>query len=687
MNDYMEQNNKNFRIAVDIGGTFIDALIFDFKAGSLKIVKVPTTPKNPHEGVIRGVELLSKSLHSLDEFVHGTTLGLNAILERKGSKVGIISNEGFRDIFEIGRGDLSFENMYKFDFHQSKKLVPRYRTVGVECRVNCQGEVITELDRDDLINKVRLLIDRNDSESVAISFLHSYINPKHELDARDILSKMFPKIPVSLGSEIAREYREYERTSTAVLDAYIKPVLGSYLSHLEEFFLKKQFSGGFHIMRSGGGAMTSDQAKRTPILTVLSGPAGGVVGVQYLAKELNYKNLISLDIGGTSLDTCLFLDGSPTEVYEADIDHIPVMIPIFDIRTIGAGGGSIAWLDGELLKVGPQSAGAEPGPACYSKGGNDPTVTDASLILGFLQPEWFLNGEMNIDKLKAEEAFKRKICLSMNISVEEAAISVFRIMIAKTVSAIREITVERGLNPKDFRLVGFGGCGPMFSALIANELDIHEIIIPPVPALFSAWGMLTSDLEYQNAKTILLILNKKNFGKINSHSKEIENEAVKIINLQIKGNQTVLIKKYLSLRYLGQEHALDVEIIESDSIQSLKLKFGEIHEERYGHKFEEEVEVVSVRTKVVAEVSKPNLSQMNEKYVLNNNPQKTRIYSFSKNDFVEASLLNRNNLATNNWVNGPLIVKENTSITVVDIGQKVMSNDFGMMVIKKNNEN
>ena len=340
----------------------------------------------------------------------------------------------------------------KFDFHQSKKLVPRYRTIGVECRINCQGEVITELDKNDLINKVKLLIDRYESESVAISFLHSYINPEHELDARDILSKMFPNIPVSLGSEIAREYREYERTSTAVLDSYIKPVLGSYLSHLEDFFLKKQFSGGFHIMRSGGGAMTSDQAKKTPILTVLSGPAGGVVGVQYLAKELNYKNLISLDIGGTSLDTCLFLDGSPTEVYEADIDHIPVMIPIFDIRTIGAGGGSIAWLDGELLKVGPQSAGAEPGPACYSKGGNDPTVTDASLILGFLQPEWFLNGEMNIDKLKAEEAFKRKICLPMNISIEEAAISVFRIMIAKTVSAIREISVERGLNPKDFRL-------------------------------------------------------------------------------------------------------------------------------------------------------------------------------------------------------------------------------------------
>ena len=359
------------------------------------------------------------------------------------------------------------------------------------------------------------------------------------------------------------------------------------------------------------------------------------------------------------------------------------MIPIFDIRTIGAGGGSIAWIDGNLLKVGPQSAGSEPGPACYGKGGNNPTVTDASLILGFLQPEWFLNGEIDIDKLKAEKAFKEKICKPMGLSIEEAAISVFRIMIAKTVSAIKEITVERGLNPKDFRLVGFGGCGPMFSALIANELEIKEIIIPPVPALFSAWGMLTSDLEYQNAKTILLNLTSPNFNIIKDHSREIEEEATKIIELQNNSKKAIKIKKILSLRYSGQEHALDVEIEDRDSIESLKIKFSEIHKERYGHKFEEEVEVVSVRTKVVAEVTKPKLSQMNEKFVLNNNPDKTRIYSFSNNRFEDAFLLNRNNLRLNKWVNGPLVIKEDTSITIVDDGQEVMSNDYGLMVIRK----
>ena len=682
----MENKIDNYRIAVDIGGTFIDSLYFDFSNGTLKIMKVPTTPKEPHEGVINGVEKLTKSMENVGEFVHGTTLGLNAILERKGSKVGIISNKGFRDIFEIARGDLSFENMYQFDYHQSQKLVPRYRTAGVKCRINRQGDIIEELDENDLIEKVTFLVENNNVESIAISFLHSYINPKHEIDAREYILKLYPEIPVSIGSEIAREYREYERTSTAVLDSYIKPVLGNYLSQLENHFQKRQFPGGFHIMRSGGGAMTVEQAKKTPILTVLSGPAGGVVGIQHLAKEMGYKNLISLDIGGTSLDTCLFLNGIPTEVYEADVDHIPVMIPIFDIRTIGAGGGSISWIDGNLLKVGPKSAGSEPGPACYGKGGTDPTVTDASLILGYLQPAWFLNGEMHIDKLEAEKAFKEKICIPMKLSLEEAAISVFRIMIAKTVTAIREITVERGLNPKDFRLVGFGGCGPMFSSLIADELDIHEIIIPPVPALFSAWGMLTSDLEYQNSKTILLSLNSTNYNIIKRHSKEIEKEAVKIINLQNNAKKPIKIKKILSLRYLGQEHALDVEIDKIDSIESLNLKFAKIHVERYGHKFEEEVEVVSVRTKVIAEVSKPKLAQVKEKYVLNKNPDRTRIYSFSRNNFVEAFLLNRNNLLKNTWVNGPLVIKEDTSVTIVDEGQKVMSDDYGLMVIRKNNE-
>ena len=678
----MSNIKENSRIAVDIGGTFIDALIFDFSLGSLQIVKVPTTPREPHEGVIDGVKKLNKSMEKVGEFVHGTTLGLNAILERKGSKVGIVSNEGFRDIFEIGRGDLSFEKMYQFDFHQDQKLVPRKRTTGVKCRIDSQGKIIEDLDEKDLIEKVKLLI-KNNSESIAVSFLHSYLNPKHEIDARKYILNLYPEISVSISSEIAREYREYERTSTAVLDSYIKPILGNYLSELEKEFKKILFKGGFHIMRSGGGAMTVEQAKITPILTVLSGPAGGVVGIRHLAKEMDYKNLISLDIGGTSLDTCLFINGTPTEVYEADIDHIPVMIPIFDIRTIGAGGGSIAWIDGNLLKVGPQSAGSEPGPACYGKGGNNPTVTDASLILGFLQPEWFLNGEIDIDKLKAEKAFKEKICNPMGLSIEEAAISVFRIMIAKTVSAIKEITVERGLNPKDFRLVGFGGCGPMFSALIANELEIKEIIIPPVPALFSAWGMLTSDLEYQNAKTILLNLNSPNFNIIKDHSREIEEEATKIIELQNNSKKEIKIKKILSLRYSGQEHALDVEIEDRDSIESLKIKFSEIHKERYGHKFEEEVEVVSVRTKVVAEVTKPKLSQMNEKFVLNNNPDKTRIYSFSNNSFEDAFLLNRNNLRLNKWVNGPLVIKEDTSITIVDVGQEVMSNDYGLMVIRK----
>tara|TARA_B100000029_G_scaffold495532_1_gene560609 strand:+ start:2435 stop:4471 length:2037 start_codon:yes stop_codon:yes gene_type:complete len=674
---------KNLRMAVDIGGTFVDALVFNFDDGALEIKKVSTTPKAPHLGVLDGVRKLVDSADSVGEFIHGTTLGLNAILERKGAAVGIIANEGFRDIFELARGNLPFAQMYEFDYEQPKKIVPRFQTVGVEGRINNKGEVIIPLNLDQLKAKVAYLVEEIKVDAIAISFLHSYANSSHEIEARDFISKLHPEIPVSVGSEIAREYREYERTSTAVLDGYIKPVLGQYLLDLQGGLEKDEFKGAFHVMRSGGGAMTVKQAKDAPLLTVLSGPAGGVVGTQYIANETGRKNLISLDIGGTSLDTCVFTKGRPSEVYEADIDHMPVLIPIFDIRTIGAGGGSIAWLDQDLLKVGPQSAGADPGPACYERGGTEPTVTDAALILGYLRPEWFLNGEMHINQSLAEKALQEKICGPLKMSVEEAASSIFRIMVSKNVAAVREITVERGLDPREFSLVGFGGGGPMFAPMIALELDIPEVVIPPVPALFSAWGMLTSDLEYQNSKTILLPLNKNTLPDIQSQINEIATDAQNIMLEQVEGRIPVSVRKYLSLRYQGQEHTLDVEITEDSPIEIIEDSFNKIHSERYGHKFDEKMEVVSVRSRIIGEVRKPELSRIIKQKSSKKEVITTRFFDYSSGNFVEAPVVDRESLVPKQTVEGPIVIKENTAITVIHGGQEAMPDELGLLTVRR----
>tara|TARA_Y100000780_G_scaffold56176_2_gene48549 strand:+ start:207 stop:2249 length:2043 start_codon:yes stop_codon:yes gene_type:complete len=674
---------KNLRMAVDIGGTFVDALVFNFDDGTLETKKVSTTPKAPHVSVLDSVTQLVDSSETVGEFIHGTTLGLNAILERKGAVVGIIANEGFRDIFELARGNLPFTQMYEFDYEQPKNIVPRFQTVGVRCRINNKGEVVQDLDVDQLKEKLIYLAEEIHVDAIAVSFLHSYANSIHEIQARDFIAQLYPKIPVSVGSEIAREYREYERTSTAVLDGYIKPVLGQYLLDLQSGLQEQDFQGAFHVMRSGGGAMTVEQAKDAPLLTVLSGPAGGVVGTQFIANETGRKNLISLDIGGTSLDTCVFTKGRPSEVYEADIDHMPVLIPIFDIRTIGAGGGSIAWLDQDLLKVGPQSAGADPGPACYDRGGINPTVTDAALVLGYLRPEWFLNGEMHIDQSLAEKALQETICKPLKMSVSEAASSIFRIMVSKTVAAVREITVERGLDPREFSLVGFGGAGPMFAPMIAMELDIPEVLIPPVPALFSAWGMLTSDLEYQNSKTILLPLNGDTLAEVQKYADEIASDAENVMLAQVQDTIPILVKKYLSLRYQGQEHTLDVEYSEGSSIETIETSFNKIHSDRYGHQFEEKLEVVAVRSRIIGEVSKPDLSKFIKHDSSHDTSLTTKLYDFSAGDFLEAPVVNRESLVPDQVVEGPLVIKENTSITVIHGKQVAVSDELGLLTIRR----
>ena len=508
---------RRYRLAVDIGGTFVDAIAYDEQSGETTVRKSPTTPAAPADGVITATRAVGAPLDEASVYTHGTTLGLNAILERKGSVTGIITNAGFRDIFEIARGDLPRGSMYDFQYRRPPLLVRRRHTVGVPGRIDHRGEVVEELDRDAVIEAGRRLSERG-VESAAVCFLHSYANSEHEETAKRILTEAFPNLSVSASVDLVREYHEYERTSTAVADAYIRPILGRYLIDLEDRLRSRGFDGSFLIMRSAGGAMTSEIARMSPLLTVFSGPAGGIAGTIDLGNATGRSSLISFDVGGTSLDSCVIVDGAPTEVYEAEIESLPIRIPVFDIRTIGAGGGSIAWIDKGLLRVGPRSAGAVPGPICYGRGNTEPTVTDASLCLGYLAADEFLGGEMSLDEEAAVQGVAEKLARPLGMSTERAAASVFDVLLARTVGAIREITVERGLDPREFSLVAFGGAGPMLAPLLAREMELPEVVVPPAPAVFSAWGMLMSDLEYDLGQTVLTMLDDAALAGWNPYS-------------------------------------------------------------------------------------------------------------------------------------------------------------------------
>ena len=403
-----------------------------------------------------------------------------------------------------------------------------------------------------------------------------------------------------------REYREYERTSTAVADAYIRPILGRYLTDLEDRLREGGFDGSFLIMRSAGGAMTSEIARVSPLLTVYSGPAGGIAGAISLGEATGRSSLISFDVGGTSLDSCVIVDGAPTEVYEAEIESLPIRIPVFDIRTIGAGGGSIAWVDRGLLRVGPRSAGADPGPICYGRGNTAPTVTDASLCLGYLAADEFLGGEMSLDREAAVRGVTEKLAEPLGMSTERAAASVFDVLLARTVGAIREITVERGLDPREFSLVAFGGAGPMLAPLLAREMELPEVVVPAAPAVFSAWGMLMSDLEYDVGQTVLTMLDDAALAQMEGVFAQLESEADHVLATQsVPAERRVLLRR-LDLRYNGQEHTLSVDLEETDDQHSVAAKFHNKHHERYGHKLNEDIQILTARVRAVGLLDKPS---------------------------------------------------------------------------------
>ena len=586
--------------------------------------------------------------------------------------------KGISDTYTIARGDR--KELYNVQYSKPGTLVPRKDVVEVEERIMWDGSIHTNLNEKDLSNIVKIIKEQN-IKAVAVCYLHSYVNPQHEIQTREFLAQHIEDdVVISLSHEIAREWREYERASTAVMNSYIGPVTNNYLKSLKNQLQSSNYTNPLYIMQSNGGVIRAESALEQPVKTLLSGPVGGTIGGQALSKLINRPNLICVDMGGTSFDMSLIINGKPSVTNETEQEYIPLLIPLVDIHTIGAGGGSVAWLENEALRVGPRSAGANPGPACYGKGGNEPTVTDANLFLGRLGKESKLGGWMDLD-LDASTSVLDNLSKKLNISAVELAEGILSIINAKMADAIRTITVKEGIDPREFSLVAFGGAGSMHAVWLAEELEIKEIIVPNDPGTFSAWGMLQTDIRrdltvnfYQNFQT----LEQNKLLESYNNLKEEATELLKSENVQESNMDFSLTA---DMRYIGQEYYVNVNLTEPFNLEDINKSFHETYEKQYGHSTPEgPCEFINLRLIAMGQIEKSGsiksagedttIVESKREVIFNQKPHQTDVF-------------NRQKIETNKKFNGPAIIEESTATTIIPPNYNIVKDDFGNIIITK----
>jgi len=670
------------RIGVDIGGTFTDFIVYDESGNKVIIDKIPTTPQSPEKAVIEVIKrnLSQKELEKIDFFLHGTTVGLNSLLERKGSKVGLLCTKGFRDILEIRRGDR--DEMYNLFWQPPPPLVPRFLRLEIEERLFANGNVHKKINTEQVKDACNKFI-KEKVDSVAIAFINSYTNKDHEILASKILIESGFKGQISLSSMVSGEYREYERTTTTVIDAFVKTRMSNYLNSLKKNLNELGYKGTFLVTRSGSGSMTFDEAEDRPFETIMSGPVAGAEGAGELSRKLNNTNMVTADVGGTSFDTCLIINGRPQIQFEGKILGLPVQSPWVDVRSIGAGGGSIAYLDeGGLIRSGPQSAGAVPGPACYDKGGIQPTTTDAAFYLGMLGEGKLASG-LQLNKSLAEKALN-SVGSQIGMSAFDAAKGILKIGSANMADAIREITIEQGIDPRELKLLAFGGAGPLMSNLIANELDIKEIVVPPYSGNFSAWGLLGADLLQMNARTKILRLSDEAISECNDILKELFKELEQ--RQKIDFSTSSQIKEIaLDMRWMGQEHTITLKLEDekdgkiSMDTETLKNKFMEEYQKTFGSKLDTVIEIVSTRASLRVQLPRKSESGKIDEVGIEVSNSQIECYSFTEDKKIQFDLVARSKIDSK--VSGPLIIIESTAITYVDINYDVNKDSNGNLIL------
>jgi N-methylhydantoinase A len=680
-------NGRSTRVAVDIGGTFTDLVFLEEETGRLGFEKTDTTPNDPAAGVMTSFSKGGPNLGEVGIFIHGTTLGLNALLEHKVSSAALITTRGFRDVLEIGR--LSRPLMYDIVYRKPPPLIPRRLRREVTERMNFRGQVLVPLDEGETRRVVRSLAAMG-IRVFAVCFLHSYANPAHELRVGEIIREECSEAYVSLSHQILQQFYEYERTVSTVINASIQPVVEKYLDRLREELVAHQFSGEFLITRSAGGAMSHSEARVMPLHTVLSGPAGGVQGAAYLANVLQVPNLIAIDAGGTSFDVSLLSNGEPRVRSDARLAGYELLLPVFDLETIGAGGGSIASVDsGNALQVGPQSAGANPGPICYGRGGIQPTVTDAAVCLGLIDPRYFLGGDLHLDVAAARRGIEGQIAQALGLRLEEAASGILSIIEAKMTAAIREMSIARGYDPREFSILAYGGAGPLFATSLARQVGIPRVIVPRRPGNFSAWGMLMFDVVQDFVRSHVVELDRARVESMNEIFAGLEEAALAALARQRVSQEQQLILRSIDVKYVMAGHVINVPVsggtlVENDR-EALRNRFNELHQMLYGHQLEDILQVVNFRLRAVGRVRKPTLERIRKDGAALGQPMKGErgIYDPCQRREMNYAILSRESLPAGFRFQGPAILEEHSSTTVLPAGHLLDVDDYGNLIISR----
>jgi N-methylhydantoinase A len=654
------------RLGVDVGGTFTDLVALG--GGDILTAKVPSTPKDQSEGVMNSVRAAETKAEDVAAFAHGMTVATNALLERRGARTAMVTTEGFRDVLEISRQDRP--SLYDLTQDRPPPLVPRDLRFTVRERMGPDGEV-EPLDEDSL-EKAAAALKEAEVEAVAVCLLFAFMHPEHERRVGEVLREELPDVHVSLSSEVLPEFREYERSSTTAADAYLGPKLAAYLRNLDEEVEGAGMPAPL-VMQSSGGVIELEVAARGAAACVLSGPAGGVVGAAYVAKASGYQNLLTFDMGGTSSDVATILNGEALTTTEAAIAGVPIKLPMVDVHTVSAGGGSIAWVDaGGALRVGPHSAGADPGPAAYAMGGEDTTVTDANLFLGYLQDEATLGGEVTLSRERSEEALKR---IGAELGMDPLAVALGVVQVANTemVGALRVISVEKGLDPREFALVAFGGAGPLHACSLAEELGIQTVLVPRASGVLSALGLAVSDLRRDYVTPLLSDLDDIKTSRLEDAFEDLESTASDHLD-------SPEFHRRADLRYGGQSFEL---MVDADNLGKLAERFHATHERRYGYRMEEEsVELVNLRLTATVPVEKPELREPEPE----GDAETGRREANFDGEWREVPVLDRDRMGAGSGVEEPAVVEFAESTCVVRPGWRGAVDEVGNLILEKNNE-
>jgi N-methylhydantoinase A len=682
------------RAASDIGGTFTDLVYYEMDpktgmASDIKAVKSHTTPSEFQQGVLNSLEKADIPLEEITFFAHGSTVVINALTERKGVKTALITTKGFRDVLEIARGNRP--DFFNLQYRKPDAFIPRYLRYEITERLSYNGDVISPLAISEL-DPILKNMQEEGVQAIAVCLLHSYANPTHEQSIADYIAKHWSAVAVVTSHQISREWREYERSNTAALCAYVQPIAAQYLAKMEEALDERGFNGKFYVMQSNGGIDTVDSVKKTPISIVESGPASGVLGAAALGKLIGVNNIIAFDIGGTTAKCSLIDNGrvSLTSQYMIEKDErsagYPLMTPVVDIVEIGNGGGSIGWIDEyNKMHVGPQSAGAFPGPVAYGLGGTAPTTTDANLMLGRINPQYFIGGEIVADMEAVESAFD-SLGSSLQLNAIDTARGVIRLANHNMSNALKLISINRGYDPRDFTLLAFGGGGSMHATVLAKELSIPRVIIPAHASVFSAWGMLMSDLRRDYIRTQPVAFVGSNANEISDTLVSMRAEALDTYVQEGIAEQDVYFEQLLEMRYVGQEHTVQVEAeigkLSQGDIEKLKQNFNQEYEKKYTYFLENDIELVSYKVTAYARIERPSLAKISKTGDIQEAIKEIRPVDFDETGFIDTVIYNRDKLFADAEFYGPAIIEEAGSTTVILPGQFVKVDDYGNLHIK-----